>query len=58
MGKAKGRQDKSKVSILLLPETMKKGGLKGPFLMTRFFPSRKADCLTSAKKLAFHTIAA
>jgi hypothetical protein len=31
MGKAKGRQDKSKVSILLLPETMKKGA-EGPLL--------------------------
>jgi hypothetical protein len=29
MGKAKGRQGKSKVSILLLPETMKKGA-EGP----------------------------
>jgi hypothetical protein len=29
MGEAKGRQDKSKVSILLLPETMKKGA-EGP----------------------------
>ena len=36
----------------------KNKGLKGPFLMTRILPSRKADCLTSAKKLAFHTIAA
>ena len=34
----------------------KKKGLKGPFLMTRFLPSRKADCLTSAKKacLPYH----
>jgi hypothetical protein len=31
MGKAKGRQDKSKVSILLLSETMKKGA-EGPLL--------------------------
>jgi hypothetical protein len=29
MGKAKGRQDKSKVSILLLPERIKKGA-EGP----------------------------
>jgi hypothetical protein len=29
MGKAKGRQDESKMSILLLPETIKKGA-EGP----------------------------
>ena len=31
MGKAKGGQDTSKVSILLLPETIKKGA-EGPLL--------------------------
>jgi hypothetical protein len=31
MGKAKRRQDKSKVSILLLPKTIKKGALQPLF---------------------------
>jgi hypothetical protein len=51
------RKTRQKQSVHPAPaRNNKKKGLKGPFLMTRFLPSRKAECLTSAKKacLPYH----
>jgi hypothetical protein len=57
MGKAKRRQDKSKVSILLLSERIKKGA-EGPLLNDEPFRPERLSALQARRKLAFHTIAA